>query len=487
MRLAVGDIILEKKVKRLIRTDMYSWFFKLGVFLLITGCSSYKFDESLLKLNENEEIGAVGQITTVTSESQRKFLNDRAATLLNAELGEDEAIELMIVKSPDFQSLLFDHRSRLAEAAQQGRISNPAFSFERMVKGAETEYGRFLSFGLLELFTLPLRKETSKISVELGHVKLEAEVFEKINDLRIAWYDAVASQKRKKLYEDAFIALSANAELAKRMKKTGNMTTSDRIRQQLILSGATVAIAEARMKNISAREMLTRKIGLSRDEANVMDLPQALPEAPQDPISIGDLEYEINNRLDVQAARLEYELLLKGLGLDELSSYTDIELGYRNDRINDAGSISNKKGYELEVKIPIFDWGDLQRDAVQSELTAKQQRYKNTVLAAASELRESYQGYRTAYDIAKHYKDQIIPMYETLLDEATYEYNGMIIGVFELVQVGLEKASAEIRAIDALQNLHLAELKLNSVLVGGQMGLETNAISDAPAKKAKGH
>ena len=66
-----------------------------------------------------------------------------------------------------------------------------------MVKGAETEYGRFLSFGLLELFTLPLRKETSKISVELGHVKLEAGVFEKINDLRIAWYDAVASQKRK--------------------------------------------------------------------------------------------------------------------------------------------------------------------------------------------------------------------------------------------------------------------------------------------------
>ena len=117
---------------------MYSWFRKLGVFLLITGCSSYKFDESLLKLNETEEIGAVGQITTVTSESQRNFLNDRAATLLNEKLGVDEAIELMIVKSPDFQSLLFDHRSRLAEAAQQGRISNPAFSFERMVKGDAT-------------------------------------------------------------------------------------------------------------------------------------------------------------------------------------------------------------------------------------------------------------------------------------------------------------------------------------------------------------
>jgi outer membrane protein TolC len=189
----------------------------------------------------------------------------------------------------------------------------------------------------------------------------------------------------------------------------------------------------------------------------------------------------------VKAARLEYELLLEGIGIDQLSSYTDVELGYRNDRINDDGSISNKKGYELEIKIPIFDWGDLQRDQAQSELMAKQQRYRNTLLAAASELRESYQSYRTAFDVAKHYNDQIIPMYETLLDEATYNYNGMIIGVFELVQVGQEKSSAEIKAIDALQNLYLAELKLKSVLVGGRMGLASKAISEAPAMEAKGH
>ncbi len=241
------------------------------------------------------------------------------------------------------------------------------------------------------------------------------------------------------------------------------------------------------MKNISAREALIRKIGLTNDEADLIDLPETLPELSQYPISIEDLSYEINSRLDVKAARLEYELLLEGIGVDQLNSYTDLEFGYRNDRIDHDGSISNKKGYELEVKIPIFDWGDLQRDMVQSELLAKQQMYKSTVLAAASEIRESYQGYRTAFDVAKHHNDQIIPMYETLLDEATYNYNGMIIGVFELVQVGQEKSSAEIKAIDALQNLYLAELKLKSVLVGGRMGLASKAISEAPAMEAKGH
>ena len=312
---------------------MHKYLFKIAVILLISGCSSHKFDENLSKLNENDKLGIVGQITNITSEAQRDALNARAVTLLNSELGQDEAIELMLVKSPDFQSLLFEHRSRLAVAAQKGRISNPVFSFERMVKGNETEYGRFISFGLLELLTLPARQDTSKISVELGQANLGAEVFEKVNDLRVAWYEATASAKRLQLYEDAFTALSANAELAKRMKKTGNMTTTDRIRQQLLLSGATVALAEARMKNISAREALIRKIGLTNDEADLIDLPETLPELSQYPISIEDLSYEINSRLDVKAARLEYELLLEGIGIDQLSSYTDVELGYRNDRI----------------------------------------------------------------------------------------------------------------------------------------------------------
>ena len=187
MRSVAGDITLEKIAKRLSRTDMHKSLLKIGVILLISGCSSHKFDENLSKLNENDKLGIVGQITNITSEAQRDALNARAVTLLNSELGQDEAIELMLIKSPNFQSLLFEHRSRLAVAAQKGRISNPVFSFERMVKGNETEYGRFISFGLLELLTLPARQDTSKISVELGQANLEAEVFEKVNDLRIAW------------------------------------------------------------------------------------------------------------------------------------------------------------------------------------------------------------------------------------------------------------------------------------------------------------
>tara|TARA_B100002052_G_scaffold257505_1_gene248911 strand:- start:55 stop:870 length:816 start_codon:yes stop_codon:yes gene_type:complete len=271
------------------------------------------------------------------------------------------------------------------------------------------------------------------------------------------------------------------------MKKTGNMTTSDRIRQQLIYSEATVALSKAKMRIISSRENLIRKIGLTESEANKLTIPKKLPELPNAPISIKKIAKKISERFDVKIARIEYELLLEQLGVEKINSYTDIEFGYRNDSIKDDGLISNKKGYELEIKIPIFDWGNLQRDTIQADLIAKQKNYENIVLAAASEFREAYQKYRTAFDIAKHYYNQIIPMHETLLEEATYNYNGMIIGVFELMQSGLEKSTAEIKAIDALQNLFAAELNLNSVSVGRKLGAKSRTTEIASKKAKKGH
>jgi outer membrane protein TolC len=303
----------------------------------------------------------------------------------------------------------------------------------------------------------------------------------------MSWFEAVASEQQLTLYDNAFVALSANAELAKRMKKTGNMTTSDRVRQQLIYSEATVALAKAKMRKISSRENLIRKIGLTESEANNLTIPKKLPELPKTPISIEKIADKISDRFDVKTARIEYELLLEQLGVEKINSYTDIEFGYRNDRIKDDGVISNKKGYELEIKIPIFDWGNLQRDTIQADLIAKQKIYENIVLAAASELREAYQNYRTAFDIAKHYYDQIIPMHEILLEEATYNYNGMIIGIFELMQSGLEKSTAEIKATDALQNLFTAELNLNSVVLGRKLGAKSRTTEIASNKAKKGH
>ena len=48
-------------------------------------------------------------------------------------------------------------------------------------------------------------------------------------------------------------------------------------------------------------------------------------------------------------------------------------------------------------------------------------------------MREAYVAYRTAYDLARHYRDEIVPLRKRIAEENLLRYNGMLIGVFELL------------------------------------------------------
>ena len=454
---------------------------------LVTGCSSFNMPSQLARLNTNAEIVGSNKVELILSEEHRKRLDARADALLAKPLSMNDAVEVMLAKSPAFQKILFDHWREAALSAQSGRIANPTFSFERMVTGPETEYGRLLTFGLIDVMTLPVRQASASLAIEQTEIRLSAEVFAAINQTRMAWVNAVAAQEKLFIAQKVANGTSATAELAKRMKKTGNFSTTERLRQHLIFSQASIALAEAQHQSVQAREQLTRILGLNFGEAQKMILPTALPDLPDDPLTGDTIARGIERRFDVQIARLSYQTLLKRAGVERVNSYTDIEYGRRYDTIKESDSVSHKKGFELDIKVPIFDWGDMRRDALRADLMARQQAYKNITLSAASQMRESYSRYRTSFDIAHHYQDQILPMQETLLEEATYQYNGMIIGVFEYAQAGKEMADIQQAAIDAKRNYMISEISMKSIIMGRPIEASLTAPSAKQATPRAGH
>jgi hypothetical protein len=68
-----------------------------------------------------------------------------------------------------------------------------------------------------------------------------------------------------------------------------------------------------------------------------------------------------------------------------------------------------------------------------------------TAIDARSEVREAYGAYRTAWDIARHHRDEIVPLRQRIAEENLLRYNGMLIGVFEL----LADARAQIASVNA--------------------------------------
>jgi hypothetical protein len=107
---------------------------------------------------------------------------------------------------------------------------------------------------------------------------------------------------------------------------------------------------------------------------------------------------------------------------------------------------------------------DLEQFAMRNRLDIRAE----TAIDARSEVRESYSHYVTSYDIAKHYRDEVVPLRKTISEEVLLRYNGMLASVFDLLADSREQAAAVNSYIDSLKDYWLAETDLEQAL-GGQL------------------
>jgi outer membrane protein TolC len=89
-----------------------------------------------------------------------------------------------------------------------------------------------------------------------------------------------------------------------------------------------------------------------------------------------------------------------------------------------------------------------------------------TVRAAGSQLRETYAAYRTAYDVAKHYRDEVLPLRKVISEENLLRYNGMLIGVFELLADTRDQIDTVSAAINAQRDFWLTNAALQAAIIG---------------------
>ncbi|MFP5482707.1 MAG: transporter, partial [Gammaproteobacteria bacterium] len=126
----------------------------------------------------------------------------------------------------------------------------------------------------------------------------------------------------------------------------------------------------------------------------------------------------------------------------------------------------------------------LRRDAFSAELLAKANTLEAVMRNVDSNLRESYTNYRTAYDIAKHYQTEVVPMLDTLAEQNTLRYNGMLIGTFELLADSRNQVRSIESSIDASANFLRAQLALDAALMGSPSDVKLSMGTQSPAAEA---
>lgn len=431
----------------------------------ITGCATTSIDQQNRELQQltSPTLGAPATLRTTdpARAEARRRVQERLAKLLSA----DDAVRIALDNSPALQALLAEHVAATAASVQSARISNPVFTFERLVRGDVTEFGRMLSLSLLDVLTLPARSRIADQTAQANTLRAAAELVQLNNDVRAAWVQAVAAQQQASYYTDVRTAAETAAELARQMQSLGSFNKLQRAREQAFYADAVTQQARAQHAARAARERLVRLLGLDAEQIALLKLPERLPDlptAPRDEKTLQQVAFE--QRLDVRLARHTLDATAAAHGLTRVTSLVDAShLGVvRNSETGEPV----QRGYELELPLPLFDFGDARRAGAQATYLAALNRTAQVAVDARSQVDEAYSAYRTAFDVARHYRDEIVPLRKTIADENLLRYNGMLIGVFELLADARAQVASVITAIDAEKDFWLAEASLNAALIG---------------------
>ena len=359
---------------------------------------------------------------------------------------------------------------RIAEAdvVQAARLANPGFSFARYRRGAEREIERQVTFDVVGLVTMPWRVQAERGLYRAAQLRAAAEVARVADEARRAWVEAVAAEELARYAQQVKEAAEASAEIAAQMARAGNFSRLAQSREHVFYAEATAQLARSKLAAMSARERLTRVLGLWGDDI-AFKLPERLPDLPAAPRELRDAESQaIAERLDVRATREETEALARSLGLSRATRLVNVlELGYERDTSN---VVPPRTGYQVELTLPIFDWGDARAAKAEAAYMRSFNRTAETAIAARSQVREGYAAYRTAYDLARHYREEIVPLRKKISEENLLRYNGMLISVFELLADAREQITAVTAAIETGRDYWIAEANLETALSTGSPG-----------------
>ena len=440
-----------------------------AVALLLAACASPDLSpqvDAAARLS-HERLGA--ELQWLRTDEARHEAAARVDALLQQPLAADDAVRIALAYSPALQSLIFEAEADTAAAAQAARLPNPVFAFEHLVRSEggvrELEITRSLGFSLADLLLLPARWRSAQAQQQRIGLQLSAEVVKTATQARQGWVQAVAAQQALQYHEQVKAAADAGSELARRMQAAGNFSKLQRAREQLFAAQALAGLGRAQQQALAAREALVRALGLNAEQAGRLRLPERLPDLPAEPRPEAEMaQAALDQRLDIRMARAELDRLAREQGLARAGSVVNgLEAGAV--RKSDTG-LPPQRGYELQLPLPIFDIGDARRGEAQARYQAAFNRTAQLGAEAASQVREAHAAYLNAYGLARHYRDEVLPLRKTIQEENLLRYNGMLIGVFELLADAREQIASVAEAIDAQRDFWLADAALQATLIG---------------------
>jgi outer membrane protein TolC len=435
----------------------------------LAGCATFSEDGGFGQVEGTSKERLAMEVKWARTDEDRAVLKARVDELLANPLSVDDAVQLALFNNRGLQAGFYELGISEADLVQAGRLPNPHFSMLRASQSVdgvrEFKIEQALNFNIFALVTMPLAVELEQRNFEQTQRRVALEVARLAAETRKAYFTAVAAEETVRYLTKVKQAADAGAELARQMALVGNLSKLRQARERAFYADAALNLARAEQTRRGSRERLARLIGSSTSRG--FHLPERLPELPAVTEELPVVEQTaLDRRLDLQAIQLETQALAKNLGLGKATRFINV-LEFGPARVLEGTKDSGyKKGYEISFELPLFDWGNAKVAKAEAIYMQAVERAAEAVVNARSEVREAYGAYRTNYDIARHYRDEIVPLNKRIADENLLRYNGMLIGVFDLLADARVQIASVNSSIESLRDFWIARTDLEMAFIG---------------------
>ncbi len=371
-----------------------------------------------------------------------------------------------------------------ADYAQATRIANPSIDFfarRPNQSGLVTNVESGLIQDLLDPLLLPLRKRMAAAELEAAKLRVGQRMLDLIAETKEAFAEHRAADRLVERLGVIVEIEEAASTFAERQRAAGNLPQLDLEEQQALLADTKIERVHAEVKARSAREKMQRLMGLSG--ANVADIEWRSADMSLDPpteeLPASGLEsLAIRDRLDLGAARAAVDLVGRALALRRANRFFPggVNVGISHERDTDRVRVT---GPVLGIELPIFDTGAASIAKLEAEHRRAERQLEDLAIRVRSEVREQADRFVAARDLARYYRDTVLPRRVRILDQTLRHYNAMLKGVYDVLLAKRMEIEAEKAAIEAWRDAWIARYSLERAL-GGKLPASA-AAETAPA------
>lgn len=450
------------------------------------GCATVQSDARFAEARDAASSRLEKNVVWNRDGEQDQLAQAAVRRLLQRELTADAAIQIALLNNRRLQANLERVGLAQADLVEAGLLDNPVFSATALYGGAGTELDLNVVQNFVGLLSLSARKKVGEAAASRVALSVADDIVTLANAVQAQYYVVVGDAQTLELARQVVQSTDAAAELAERQRSAGNLSRRDQSVHQAFYAQTLLDVAQAEARLAADREKLNRLLGVWGGDTR-WSTPTRLPPVPDALPSLEALESRaIAQRLDLAAAKREAEVEAQALGLTRDYRYlSTLGIGVAFKRDTDG---TKSVGPTVQLGLPLFNQGQVGIARAEAEAKRSRERVAELAIDIRSEAREARARVVAARDVARHYRTVLLPLQQTIVSETLKFYNGMLVGVYDLLLAQQNQVQAARQYVGATQEFWLAWTDLERAL-GSKLPLpelpqhaaEVSTIADPPS------